>query len=244
MPVTSDVSFKAFPAFNAPQNVGFAGQRMRLNRDLVEALFPGNSLAEKIVRALGEAKAMTLKECMESFEFFERVRRRMRTRVMADLCCGHGLTGLLFAAFERGVEQVYLVDRRKPASQPRLMGALLSVAPWVESKVIYLESSIAKGAAELPPGTAILGVHACGVRTDRCTEVAVQLRGPVAVMPCCYAQTAKRAPRALVRSLGAELATDVDRTYRLQAAGYQVDWSAIPKAVSDKNRILVGIPLT
>jgi hypothetical protein len=120
---------------------------------------------------------------------------------------------------------------------------LARVAPWIEEKVTYLELPIARAHAVLPTGTGILGVHACGVRTDRCTELALDLKGPVAVMPCCYAQTAKRAPRALVKSLGAELATDVDRTYRLEAAGYHVDWSSIPRAVTDKNRILVGTPI-
>jgi hypothetical protein len=50
------------------------------------------------------------------------------------------------------------------------------------------------------------------------------------------------APRALRKGLGADLASDVARTYRLEQAGYEVDWSTIPLAVSPKNRIIIARP--
>ena len=66
------------------------------------------------------------------------------------------------------------------------------------------------------------------------------VRGNVAVMPCCYFKTARRAPKALQKALAADLATDIDRTYRLEAAGYQVDWSAVPPAITACHRIIIG----
>jgi hypothetical protein len=60
-------------------------------------------------------------------------------------------------------------------------------------------------------------------------------------MPCCHAKAASRAPRALLDSLGVALATDIDRTYRLERDGYQVAWSAIPAVVTAMHRILVGV---
>ena len=35
----------------------------------------------------------------------------VRRSVVVDLCAGHGLTGMVFAAFERSVEEVWLVDK-------------------------------------------------------------------------------------------------------------------------------------
>ena len=87
----------------------------------------------------------------------------------------------------------------------------------------------------------VVAVHACGVRTDRCLELAMAHHSPVAVMPCCYAQTARAAPRAIKAALGAMLTTDIDRTYRLERAGYDVDWAHIPEAITPMNRILVAI---
>jgi hypothetical protein len=71
-----------------------------------------------------------MKEFTESFEFFSRTRtliRGTRNQVsngnngnsgsnVADLACGHGLTGILFAVFEKSVERVWLVDRKKTKS--------------------------------------------------------------------------------------------------------------------------------
>ena len=55
------------------------------------------------------------------------------------------------------------------------------------------------------------------------------------------AQTARTAPRALRAALGAVLTTDIDRTYRMEQAGYEVDWSEIPASITPMNRVLLGI---
>jgi hypothetical protein len=47
---------------------------------------------------------------------------------MIDFACGHGLAGLLFAAAEREVEKVLLVDVRKPASFTHLLQAVCQVS--------------------------------------------------------------------------------------------------------------------
>ncbi len=36
------------------------------------------------------------------------------------------------------------------------------------------------------PGVGVVAVHACGGLTDVCLDIAMQLRAPVAAMPCCY----------------------------------------------------------
>jgi hypothetical protein len=38
------------------------------------------------------------------------------------------------------------------------------------------------------------------------------------------------------------LAVDIDRTYGLEAQGYAVRWTAIPRAVTVMNRILIARP--
>lgn len=235
------VAYKAFRRFNAPELRAAGGVSARIDRRATD-WFPSDSLPDQIVRSLGAVRAIDTKEVFESFEFFERVRRRLRRPHVADLCAGHGLTGILFATFERGVERVTLVDKRKPKSHQKVLDAVCDVAPWVRDKVAYREAGVAVTHRELPDGVAIIGVHACGARTDRCIDVALAKAGPIAVMPCCYSQTARQAPRAFRRSLGCALATDVARTYRLEAAGYDVDWSAIPSEITEMNRILVGCP--
>ena len=53
---------------------------------------------------------------------------------MLDLACGHGLAGLLFAALERTVEKVVLVDARRPACFDAIFEAVVRAAPWVKGE--------------------------------------------------------------------------------------------------------------
>jgi hypothetical protein len=235
------VPFRIFRGFNEDRLRWAARSTFRVDRKSAPS-FRGDPLAERIVAALAERRAINVKEVLESFETFGRLRKRLRAPRMADLCCGHGLTGLLFAAVERRVEEVILMDRDKPPKADLVVEAVCEAAPWAADKVRWVEADVSDAAAHLAPETSVVAVHACGVRTDRALEAAVAVGGPVAVVPCCYKQTAKRAPRALRDALGAELATDVHRTYWLEARGYRVEWAAIPEAITPMNRVLVARP--
>lgn len=239
--MTEPVPFRIFRGFNEDRLRWAARSTFRVDRKSAPS-FRGDPLAERIVAALAERRAINVKELLESFEAFGRIRRRLRAPRMADLCCGHGLTGLLFAAIEREVEEVVLMDREKPPKADLIVEAICEAAPWAAPKVRWVEADVKDAAAHLGPETSVVAVHACGVRTDRALEAAVSVGGRVAVVPCCYQQTAKRAPRALKEGLGAELATDVHRTYWLEERGWKVEWSAIPEAITPKNRVLIGIP--
>jgi len=234
-----DATFKALRAFNDPALAPLAGLTGRIDLRAL-AWFPSDTLLDKLGRALAERRALNVKELFESFEFFERVRRRLRAPHVADLCCGHGLTGLLFATFEREVQTVTLLDHARPESYDVVLDAIASVAPWVPGKVRFLERRVQGCAAVLEPGTRVIAVHACGARTDRVLDVAIALGTDAAVMPCCYAHTADDAPRALRDALGPAVATDIHRTYRLEAAGYRVDWTAIPSVITDMHRVLIA----
>jgi len=238
--MAESVLFRMFRGFNDDELQWAARSPFRLNRKLAHH-FKGGPLAERIISTLADRAAISVKETLESFETYSRVRRRLRAPQMADLCCGHGLTGLLFAAFERSVEEVVLLNNPKSLKADVLIAAVVEAAPWVESKVRWVEQDVERAAEILEPHTSIVAVHACGVRTDRVLEAAVAIEGNVAVLPCCYAQTAKSAPRCLRAGLGVELATDVHRTYWLEERGYDTDWAAIPEAITPMNRILIGI---
>lgn len=233
------MSFRVFPAFDDPSLRWAASSRFRLDRASAQH-FGGPPLAARIVQALAERRAIKVKEVLESFETFERVRRRLRAAKMADLCCGHGLTGLLFAAFERSVDEIVLLDRKKPEKAEDVFAAVRDAAPWIEGKVRWIEDKVARAADHLAPGTSVIAIHACGSRTDRVIDAALALDGDLAVVPCCYTRTADHVPRALRQSLGVELAADVDRTYRLESQGYRVEWTTIPDAITPMNRVLLA----
>lgn len=243
-----DASFQVFRRFNREDTAKFAGVRGRFDRRALE-FFEGDGFPEKIARAIIHREAIVAKELFESFEFFQRVRRSVRRKILIDVSAGHGLTGLVFAAMEREVEQVYLVDPHRPKSSHNLAEAIFECAPWARDKVTWVEKKIQRVREDIPGDASpedddigIIGVHACGILTDHAIDLALDLRAPIAVLPCCYAQTALSAPPAVRDWLGAEITTDIHRTYRMENAGYDVIWSAIPRVITPKNRIMIGRP--
>jgi len=236
--VPADVRFQIYTRFNEPANLALAGEKRRVHTFPAD-LFPTDSLPDRLARALAAHHVMHLKELLESFEFFARVRKRVRRPTMVDLCAGHGLTGILFALCERTVERVVLIDQRVPETFEAIRAAVVNIAPWVAPKLHY-QCAPVDDDLSLPQGAGTLLVHACGPLTDVGLRLAMASGGPVAAMPCCYGKARPTVLPGLTRALGRTLACDVARSYSLDAAGYQVDWSAIPQAITPMNRILVG----
>lgn len=231
--------FKAFPRFNRELPDLHLDTRARPGA-WVQRWFDTDGMADKLARALLDARAVPFKEVLESFEFFEHVRRRVRAPVVADLCCGHGLAGMLYGVYHRDVTEVLLVDRKRPDSVSRSLAALGEVAPWLPAKVRFIEGRVED--VELPRGAAVLGVHACGGATDAILDKALSVGGPVALLPCCHPDRGLPGPPTLGRALGTAMATDIHRTYRLDAAGYRTRWTEIPPAITPMNRVIAGWP--
>ncbi len=236
------VDFRLLRVFNDGNLRDYAGVRTRIGRNCLPH-FTGDSLADRVVRELAAERALPMKEVVEAFEFFAVTRKYLRVApTIVDLCSGHGLAGILFGLYERGVERVVLCDKRKPDHYERVWRATTRVAPWLEDKVEYREGKLADVRDELPPDSGVLGVHACGVLSDQCLDIGATLGGPIAVMPCCRANARNSAPRGLRAALGEDVAYDVDRTYALEARGYNVRWREIPAAITPMNRVLIAVP--
>ena len=121
--------FRAVRRFNDIELHPLARSRSAIGGSTLR-YFASDSLGDRFVRALGKRHALPVKEVLESFEFFERVRTALRGPCVVDLLCGHGLVGALFAVFERAVERVVLLDRTRPPSFDVMCAALDEVAPW------------------------------------------------------------------------------------------------------------------
>jgi hypothetical protein len=115
-------------------HVKFFEQQMRHDRSEISPA--------RLAHALALRECVDAKELFESLEFYLRVRRRVRRPVVVDLACGHGLCGMLFAALERDVVGVALVDARRPNSFDAILAAVTTVAPWAAAKVHFLEQNL------------------------------------------------------------------------------------------------------
>lgn len=240
MNLIANSRFKFFPQLNDIQQVAWLSSRQKLQPEFAKEYFGSNSLQDKFLTAIAAERLLPVKEVLETFEFFARIRKTVRRPVLADLCCGHGLLGILFALFEREVHQVILIDQNEPLSRQKLIAVAGEVAPWIVEKIDNRESKITTSDQWIEPGVTVVSAHACGVLSDLCIDVAIKSGGPIAILPCCYPRSACEAPLALQTQFGMKSAFDIDRTYRLEAAGYQVRWASIPREITPMNRILYG----
>eukprot|EP00984_Skeletonema_dohrnii_P020713 scaffold10157_cov142-Skeletonema_dohrnii-CCMP3373.AAC.23 len=209
------------------------------------------------------------KEVAESIEFYLRSGKRAigaarrvlknsdvtedQSMVVKDLCSGHGLTGMLFAACNppgrlKASMRVLLVDQSEPQSHLILRDLISEVCPWVNQDTVqffeadlddYVTKSLSDDATD--EASIIISTHACGSLTDDVIRYAVESRAAsVSVMPCCYTGTAKGTPYGVQRMFGVSASADIKRSFLLHDAGYHVDFAAIPKAITPMNRLIVA----
>ena len=258
------VKFAAWPSCNDPQYAAAVGVAARQRLCLTDGgrlkplpwrssnpeadLFDGDTLQNKLGRALAAVEAIDRKEFFEAFEVFAKTRSSLKAPTLVEVGGGHALLGLLFATFSREVERVIVADTRRPKAFDACLEAVGSVAPWAPQKLTYVDGLDADflrggGAQLLTADCAVASVHGCGSLTDAIIDAAVEAgAASLAVMPCCYAHSraAVAAPRALRKSLGVAAAADVERTYTLERARYATTWRHIPHAITPLNRILVA----
>ena len=232
--------FRVFRDFNQADS-WLARWRRRIDPVAVERLGQRGRI-QQVLEALATERCIRVKEVVESFEVYACVHKRLNSPKIIDLCCGHGLTGYLFAIFGRHIEEVILLDREESISAGEVQACLELAFPEIRGRVRRITSTLKKNSEVIDERTSLVAVHACGSRTDRCIDLAISHNRPIVAVPCCYSGTGQDVPRALRTSLGVELATDIGRTYRLENAGFAVEWDSIPEAVTPMNRVLIAHP--
>lgn len=234
--------FKFFPQLNDLEKPHWLNSTNTLHSNLAAKYFASDSLQDTFLQAMAAERILPIKEVLEAFELFARIRRPTKSPMVADLCCGHGLLGLLFAMFERKVDRVILIDKKEPESRQKLISLATGVAPWIANKIENWAAKIDVEDPRIESGCAVVSAHACGKLSDLCIEIAIKRRGNLAILPCCYPRSGCQAPLSLQTALGLNTAFDVDRTYRLESAGYRVRWAEIPPEITPMNRIIYAQP--
>lgn len=224
------------------------GSRSVLNRHGL-ILFPDETLEHRIARAICAAECLPRKEFHEAWQMARRVRRRMRGGRIFDLAAGHGVLGAILLLLDDTSPEVICVDRRRPASQARVLAALEDRWPRIAGRVRFVEGELPRSADDpLPdgmprpaPGDLIVSAHGCGALTDRVLDLALACGSRVAVLPCCH-DTRTCAVPTFAPWMAVDLAIDAARVARLEAAGQQVRVQSIPAAITPKNRLILAEP--
>jgi hypothetical protein len=134
-----------------------------------------------------------------------------------------------------------LVDPEPAPSGAALHAALEAEWPRLRGRVTAITDDIRR--LPLDATDLIVSCHACGALTDHVLDAASAAGARVAVLPCCH-NLEECDPGPFAGWLDAALAVDVTRASRLAANGYRVRTQTIPDAITPKNRLLIGIPMT
>lgn len=215
------------------------GSKNRLTRyDLNR--FPGTTLRDRLGRAVCEAGCLPRKEFFEAWELARRVRRRISGRRIVDVAGGHGLLGQMLWLLDQSSASVLVVDRQMPPSAHTLHEALAREWPRLAGRVDYRTSDLS--AVALSCHDLVVSCHACGALTDTVIAAAVAAQAAVAVMPCCH-DAAASPVGPLTGWMDEALAIDTLRAVQLAQAGYAVTTTEIPREITPKHRVLIGVPV-
>ena len=210
--------------------------RGRLTRhDL--ARFPGETLFDRIARAVCQAECLPRKELYEAWEVARRTRRLFRGGRVVDLASGHGVLAQLMLLLDDSSPGAIAIDKSRPSSTGAVHDALVAAWPRLSGRVAFIEGPLES--IELQKDDVVVSSHACGALTDLVLERASGAGARVAVLPCCH-DAAVNDAGALTAWVDAALAIDIRRVQRLEARGYDVRTLTIPAEITPKNRLIVA----
>ena len=199
--------------------------------------FAGETLFDRIGRAVCHAGCLPRKELYEAWEVARRTRRLFRGGRIVDLGAGHGLLAQILMILDDTSAEAIAIDTKLPDSAAKLHGALLESWPRLRDRVRFEERSL--DALQLHSDDVVVSSHACGALTDVVLERAAAVRARVAVLPCCHNLLANDAG-SLTGWVDGPLAIDILRAVRLEQQGYRVWTQLIAADVTPKNRLLLG----
>jgi hypothetical protein len=203
--------------------------------------FPDDTLFHRVARAVCRAGCLPRKELYEAWELARRARRLFRGGRVVDLAGGHGLLAQVMLLLDDTSPAALVVDPALPPSAVRLHEAIVDDWPRLSTRITYVDTPLDE--IVLDPADLVVSCHACGALTDRVLDRALGARARVAVLPCCHDLTAADAG-ALTGWMDGPLAIDVMRATRLRQHGYRIWTQTIPDAITPKNRLLLGEPVS
>jgi len=201
--------------------------------------FPGDTLFDRLGRAVCRAGTLPGKELFEAWEVARRVRRIFRGGRVVDLACGHGLLAHIMLLLDDSSPEALAVDLDFNNNTRQLSQAIIDRWPRLKNRIHFTQANIDE--ISLGPEDLVVSVHACGDLTDTVIDKAANAGARLAVLPCCH-DTRAGDLGGLDGWLDGPLAIDVTRAARLKARGYSIITRTIPADITPKNRLLLGQP--
>lgn len=201
--------------------------------------FAGDTVLDRIGRAVCAAGCLPRKELFEAWEVARRTRRLFRGGRVVDLAGGHGLLAHIMLILDDSSPDALVVDKASIPCAEAVWAALVDGWPRLSGRIRRVAAEMA--AVELLSSDIVVASHACGRLTDVAIDRAVAAGARLAVLPCCHDVTSCDGG-GLEGWMDSPLAIDAVRALRLRASGYRIWTQTIPSAITPKNRLLLGAP--
>ncbi len=214
------------------------------------------------LEALVDGLRIEEKELFEASCFYEQVTKILNKQGVnyehvIDFCSGNCLNGALWLL--HGAKQVYFCDihesKASMAVRQRLELAGYNQRFRLDNVNIIYQEKMESYINDVcnKENLLVTAIHACLGLTDRIIFSAIKHRLPFAVVPCCYSRDLKQHFGAFIEYPTQfyelepyfddfETFVDMIRINYATQQGYKVIMRALPKRVTEKNRILIGIP--
>jgi hypothetical protein len=203
--------------------------------------FPGESLFDRLGRAVCRAGCLPRKELYEAWEMARRTRRLFRGGRIIDVGGGHGMLAHAMLLLDGTSSAAVVVDPSIPPSAAKLHHAIVEAWPRLSGRIEFVTGGVHN--FDVTAKDVVVSSHACGRLSDLVLECASAAGARVAVLPCCHDLDACDAG-GLEGWVDGAMAVDIVRATRLREKGYRVWTLAIPRAITPKNRLLLGAPST
>src|SRR5262245_18277662 len=199
--------------------------------------FPGETLFDRVGRALCEAGCLPRKELYEAWEVARRARRLFRGGRVVDVAGGHGLLAHVMLLLDDASNSALVVDPSPPPSADAVTRALVGAWPKLGGRVTSVRADL--DAVPLERTDLVVSCHACGALTDRILERAASAGARVAVLPGVH-DAATCDAGDLTDWMDVSPAIDAVRVQRLRGLGYRVRTQTIPETITPKNRQILA----
>jgi hypothetical protein len=103
---------------------------------------------------------------------------------IVDACSGNGLFGWYFL-MHNPTCRVTAIDIRSTTKREKVDNYFRKSHPGLENQYAFVQADITIIPGRITPSL-IVGVHACGLLTDRLMALASSRITPLVIVPCCY----------------------------------------------------------
>lgn len=208
--------------------------------------FVGDTLFDEFARVVCRSKCVPRKELFETWVMAVCVQDSFpHCQRIADLASGHGLLSWALMALDSGygTRSAVCIDVQMPRAADVLQQTMHEHWPRFQGNWDYVQAKLE--CLEPDPSTLLLGVHCCGVLSDRIVDLTIQGNCPLALVPCCHSKQSLNNQQLKDFGEGFLSLTDYidsQRIQRLKEAGFDVSEQEIPEVFTPKNRIILATP--